>query len=291
MARRWDTEAGTARPSRAAPRRVAALLLTAFALVLPATPAAAYTDPLWKPDYKAAKAYAKSHRGDSKIIAFSLRTHMHLWNWRASETEPSASAVKVMIMTAYLRRGSVKNSDLSGDQRYNLEQMIEWSDDHATDRIFAHVHCSGLNSLAHTVGMKRFTACGDPNHPHWGRSRIDAEDQSLFLLNLEKYLPSKHRSYALSLMRHIHRGNWGIGEVHPPGWQVMFKSGWGLGTGWVDNQVALLRYRGMRIGVAVLSYHNRPDYNSGGSHPYGKRLLKGLFSRLLKGLGKNSLVE
>ena len=74
MARRWDTEAGTARPSRAAPRRVAALLLTAFALVLPATPAAAYTDPLWKPDYKAAKAYAKSHRGDSKIIAFSLRT-------------------------------------------------------------------------------------------------------------------------------------------------------------------------------------------------------------------------
>ena len=105
------------------------------------------------------------------LIAFSLRTHMHLWNWRAGETEPSASAVKVMIMTAYLRRGSVKNSDLSGDQRYNLEQMIEWSDDHATDRLFAHVHCSGLNSLAHTVGMKRFTACGDPNHPHWGRSR------------------------------------------------------------------------------------------------------------------------
>src|SRR5205085_10727465 len=100
-----------------------------------------------------------------------------------------------------------------------------------------------------------------------------------------------HRSYALSLMRHIKRGNWRIGEVHPHGWQVMFKSGWGLGTGWVDNQVALLRRGSMRIGLAVLSYHNRPDYSSGGSHPYGKRLLKGLFKRLLKGLGKNSLVE
>jgi beta-lactamase class A len=293
MARRWNTEAGTVRPTRAAPRRVAALLVTVFALALSATPAAAYTDPIWKPDYKAAKAYAKSHRGDSQIIAFSLRTHMHLWNYRASETEPSASAVKVMILTAYLRRGSVKNSDLTGDQRYNLERMIEYSDDQATDRLFRHVGRGGLYNLAHTVGMKHFSnSCSSPpSSACWGRSQIDAEDQSLFLLNLEKYLPSKHRSYALSLMRHIHRGNWGIGEVHPAGWQVMFKSGWGLGTGWVDNQVALLRYGSMRIGVAVLSYHNRPDYNSGGSHPYGKRLLKGLFQRLLKGLGKNSLVE
>ena len=96
----------------------------------------------------------------------------------------NAANIKVMILTAYLRRGDVRNRDLSGDERYNLERMIEWSDDSATWRVFGHVHCSGLDKLARTVGMRHFESCG-PNHDHWGRSRIDSDDQSLFLLNLQ----------------------------------------------------------------------------------------------------------
>ena len=91
--------------------------------------------------------------------------------------------------------------------------------------------------------------------------------------------------------------NWGIGEIHPSGWHVHFKSGWGCGTGQADNQVALLTRNGMRIGVAVLMKDVYPDENSrpGGCYnndgPYGQATLKGLFKRLLRGLGKNSLVQ
>ena len=275
---------------------VLAPILAAAALAVGATPAAAYTDPFWKPDYKAAKGYARQRHHNIRIIGFTLRTPSHTWSYHGSSDIIAFSAVKVMILTAYLRRGDVRNRDLSGDERYNLERMIEWSDDHATWRVFGHVHCSGLDKLARTVGMRHFESCG-PHHDHWGRSLIDSDDQSLFLLNLQKYLPSRHRSYALKLMETIKRGNWGIGEIHPPGWHVHYKSGWGCGTGQADNQVALVERNGMRIGLAVLMKDVYPDENSRPSGcynndgPYGQATLKGLFKRLLRGLGKNSVVQ
>ncbi len=295
MARCGNIDAGAVRPRGAAPRRLAALLVTAFALALPASPAAAYTDPFWKPDYKSAKAYANQRHHNIRIIGFTLRTPSHTWSYHGTSTVTAFSAIKVMILTAYLERGDVRNRGLSSHERYNLERMIEWSDDNATWRIFHHVHCSGLDKLARKVGMKHFSSCG-PNHDHWGRSRIDSDDQSLFLLGLERYLPSKHRSYALKLLESIKRGNWGIGEIHPSGWHVHYKSGWGCGTGQADNQVALLRRNGMHIGAAVLMQDIRPDENSrsgcySDDGPYGRATLKGLFKRLLRGLGKNSLVQ
>jgi hypothetical protein len=279
------------------PRLLAPILVT-VALAFGAAPAAAYSDPIWKPDYKAAKDYARQRHHNIRIIGFTLRTPGHTWSYHGTSTVPGFSAVKVMIMTAYLRRADVRNRDLSSGEAHDLRLMIEYSDDHAADRVFAHVHCKGLGNLARKVGMKHFTACGPPGgFRHWGQSRIESDDQSLFLRDLQRYLPSRHRSYALKLMEHIHRGNWGIGDVHPSGWTVHFKSGWGCGTGQADNQVALLTRNGMRIGVAVILGDVYPDENSrhGGCYnddgPYGQATLKGLFKRLLSGLGKNSLVQ
>ena len=288
MASRWGIGAWKA--------AILAPVLAALALALGAAPAAAYADPFWKPDYKAAKDYARQRHHNIRIIGFTLRTPSRTWSYHGTSMITAFSAIKVMILTAYLRRGDVRDRSLSSDERYNLEQMIEWSNDSATWHIFGHVHCSGLDKLARTVGMRHFESCG-PNHDHWGRSLIDSDDQSLFLRDLAKYLPSKHRSYALKLLETIKRGNWGIGEIHPSGWHVHFKSGWGCGTGQADNQVALLTRHGMRIGAAVLMKDIYPDersrpggcYNNDG--PYGQATLKGLFKRLLRGLGKNSLVQ
>ena len=65
----------------------------------------------------------------------------------------------------------------------------------------------------------------------------------------------------------------------PAGWKLYFKGGWGSGTGLIDNQVALLRRGCARVSIAVLTMHD-------GSHDYGKQTLRGIFARLLRGLGR-----
>jgi hypothetical protein len=67
--------------------------------------------------------------------------------------------------------------------------------------------------------------------------------------------------------------------VKPRGWDLYFKGGWGSGSGAVDHQVALLRKGRYRVSVAVMTTSN-------GSHAYGKQTLKGVFRRLLRGLGR-----
>ena len=63
----------------------------------------------------------------------------------------------------------------------------------------------------------------------------------------------------------------------PKGWEFYFKGGWGTGTGRVDHQVAFLEEHGRRIAVAILTEFDP-------SHSYGKRTLKGVAERLLRGL-------
>jgi hypothetical protein len=70
---------------------------------------------------------------------------------------------------------------------------------------------------------------------------------------------------------------WGIGELKLPSWRLYFKGGWGSGRGLVDHQVVLLRKGDRRIAVAVLT-------TGSPSHEYAKQTLRGVFSRLLRGL-------
>jgi hypothetical protein len=262
-----------------APLRRIAMLLVVLAIGAGAAAGAAYaaTKP-WKPDYKAARDYA--HHRQGQIIAFALRTEHHIWDYNGTSTMPSASVIKAMILTAYLNRGDVRNRDLRSKDYDMLYPMIHQSDDNATDRVFAYVGYKGLNGLAHKVGMTHFKTDG-----HWGRSSVDADDQSKFLLHIDSFLPKRHRDYALNLMENITSSQrWGVAKVKPPGWHLYFKGGWGRGTGWVDHQVALLRKGSMRIGLAILTYHDP-------SHDYGKETLRELARRLFRGLDKNSVVE
>ena len=64
----------------------------------------------------------------------------------------------------------------------------------------------------------------------------------------------------------------------PPGWHLYFKGGWGSGTGWADHPTVLLVRGDRRVAVSVLTHLD-------GSHSYGKETLRGIFSRLLDGLG------
>jgi hypothetical protein len=153
--------------------------------------------------------------------------------------------------------------------------MIRRSDNATASYIRDLVGNRGLRRLARRVGMRRFTPVAHP----WGLSRVNAADQTRFFLHLERYVPQRHRRRALRLLHSIVPSQrWGVAKVVPRHWEVYFKGGWGTGTGAVDHQVALLRRGRLRVSVAVMTTSN-------GSHAYGKATLRGVFRRLLRGLG------
>ena len=179
-----------------------------------------------------------------------------------------------MLLVAYLDQRSVAGRPLDPDDKALLSPMITWSDNDAADAVDEIVGASGLQNLAHRVGMTHFAAA----EPIWGESEITARDQTRFFLNIDRYIVARHRAYALHLLESIVPSQrWGIGQVAPKGWQLYFKGGWGSGTGLIDNQVALLTRGCSRVSIAVLTMHD-------GSHAYGKQTLKVIFHDLLRGL-------
>lgn len=178
-----------------------------------------------------------------------------------------------MLLVAYLRQPSVRDRPLAKADRDLLAPMIRWSDNVAATRVRDIVGNDGLVRLARKVGMRAFTPAAV-----WGLSRVDAADQTLFFLGIDRYVPRRHRAYALRLLSSIVPSQrWGIAQVRPPGWALYFKGGWGSGTGAVDHQVALLRRGQRRVSVAILT-------TSSPTHAYGKQTLHGIAKRLLSGL-------
>jgi beta-lactamase class A len=231
--------------------------------------AALLAPPAWTPDVAAARAYAHARPG---VIAFAVRTDDRLWGSHVDEQFPSASVLKAMLLVAYLRH--VRDRPLRASERALLTPMIRRSDNSAATTIRDRIGDAALVRLAHRVGMTRFR----PGGAIWGNSQITARDQTRFFLHIDRYVPARHRAYAMALLRTVVPSQrWGIGRVPLPGWTVYFKGGWGSGTGRVDNQVALLVKGDERVSVAVLTVDD-------GTHAAGKDTLRGLFARLRRGL-------
>ena len=228
----------------------------------------------WKPHIREAASYAATRAGG---ISFGVRTDRRLRGVGVTRTVPSASVVKPMLLVAYLRRPEVRRRRLTAGERALLGPMIRWSDNAAASQVCNIVGTGGLARLAGRVRMRRFHA----TRP-WGLSSIDVADQTRFLLHIDRYVPRRHRRYALRLLGSIVPSQrWGIARVRPRGWALYFKGGWGSGTGWADHQVALLRRGRRRLAVVIL-------ITSSPSHAYGKETLRGIAARLLLGLRPGS---
>jgi Beta-lactamase enzyme family len=230
----------------------------------------------WRPHLDAARTFVEHRSGE---VAYAVATRHRLWGYRETVQFHSASVVKAMLLVAYLRQHAADRA-LRGDERAMLEPMIQRSGNDAADWGYARVGDRGLSSLAARVGMRRFS----PGGSIWGYSLIDARDQALFFLRIDRWLPHRHRAYGMHLLASVVPSQrWGVGRVRPPGWRLYFKGGWGSGSGLVDHQVALLRRGGRRVAVAVLT-RNDPD------HEYGKRTLQGVFGRVLRSLSRSRFV-
>lgn len=248
--------------------------MTLLALAFAASPADATGRP-WRADIRAAREYAAGRLGD---VSFGVRTRTGLHGVGVERTVPSASVVKAMLLVGYLREPNVRRRELRRPDRALLEPMIRWSDNASASQVCNIVGTDGLARLARRAHMRRFR----PTRP-WGLSTIDVEDQTRFLLHIERHVPRRHRRYALRLLGSIVPSQrWGIARVRPPGWALYFKGGWGSGTGWVDHQVALLRRGRRRLAVAIL-------IASSPSHAYGIETLRGVAKRLLRGLVPGSV--
>jgi beta-lactamase class A len=229
----------------------------------------------WHPHVYAASKYAQGRAGQ---VTFAVRTPRRLYGRGVTRTVPSASVLKAMLLVSYLRRHSVRHRRLRPADRRLIVPMVRWSDNFSASVIRRIVGDRGLRGLARRAHMRRFR----PASP-WGVSRIDAADQARFLFRIDRLVPRRHRRTALRLLGSIVRPQrWGIGHERPRGWALYFKGGWGSGTGWVDHQVALLRRGRRRLSVAILTT-NSP------SHAYGKRTLRGVAARLLRGLKPSSV--
>ncbi len=229
--------------------------------------------PGWQPDVAGASDYALTRRGS---VTFAIAVPGRTWGYRENATAPSASVLKAMLLVAYLDHPSVRNRELSGADWRLLSPMVRRSDNPTATRVRSFVGARRLRLLARRAGMRDFSPA--PTRA-WGQSRISADDQARFFLRIDRYVVARHRATAMRLLETVvPRQRWGVGEVAPRGWRLYFKGGWGSGTGAVDHQVALLERGRTRVAIAVLT-------TAQGTHAYGKESLRGVFERLVRGLG------
>jgi hypothetical protein len=227
-------------------------------------------DRLYRPDMRAAIAYARTRQGD---IAFAVRTDHRFYAYRPDHVEWSASMVKSMMMVAYLDEPWVADRTLNGRDGSLLWPMITESDNDDADQVYDIIGPGALYALAARVGMESFST-----QSIWGETHVTPRGLTKFFLHIDSYVVKRHRGYAMAaLSKIVPYERWGVGEVAPRGWKLYFKGGWGSGTGLIDSQVALLRRGCSRVSAAVLTMND-------GSHTYGKETLRGLFDRLLHGV-------
>jgi hypothetical protein len=249
-----------------------AIALAAALLLTPASAGGGAAERYpWAKRIAAAERYAEDRAGRISFAVFDEEGRLR--GEHVDRVHHSASVVKAMFLVAYLREPDIRDRGLQRSDHRLLGPMIKRSDNRAANVVYGRVGDDALLELARDAGMVRF----DPD-PTWSRSEITASDQARFFYRLERYVPRRHRRYALRLLKRIvPRQRWGIPPVAPDGWVLHFKGGWSSGVepGWRVNQAALLREPPRRLALAVLT-----RYSPGKA--YGIETIEGVARRLLR---------
>jgi zinc D-Ala-D-Ala dipeptidase len=181
----------------------------------------------------------------------------------------SASLVKAMLLTAYLR--GIGNRMPDASERGSLGPMITGSSNVAADTIYYRVGDAALYSVARRAHMRRFSVAG-----YWGNAQISAEDQARFFNRIDRLIPKRSRAYARGLLSSIvPYQRWGFSRyAAAAGFRSFFKGGWrGTSAGQLVHEAALFERGERRLSMAVLTDGNP-------SHDYGTATLRGVAERL-----------
>jgi Beta-lactamase enzyme family len=198
----------------------------------------------------------------------------HMWGRHRHRTVEAVSVFKAMLLVTYLRMGSVRDRKLRDGDRHLLGPMIKVSNSTAASRVRDIVGHGRITELARDVRMKNFHVVRP-----WGASQITARDQARFFFKIKKFIPNRHKDYALWLLANVagHQ-RWGMADFvddRMRRWTSYFKGGWGSGTGRWSHQVALLEKNNRRLAIAILTEHSP-------SHAYANQTMRGVARRLLR---------
>lgn len=253
--------------------RAAKAAIVPFAcLALLAPVASASVDPPWPARIDAAERFAEGRAGTISFGVVDERGHLR--GRHTDRVHNSASVVKVMFLIAYLRQAGVRDDELTAAERDLLGPMIKRSDNQRANEVYQRVGEPALYELARDADLDHFAT-----QPTWGLTTITAGSQARFFSRIERYIPRRHRRYALRLLaRIVPSQRWGIAPAAPRGWRLHFKGGWSGRPHWRVNQVMLLRRGERRFSVAILT-RDQP------SKSYGEASIEGVARRLLRGYG------
>jgi beta-lactamase class A len=256
------------------PATITLLLAVGIMATASPCPSAAAADvgtTCWEGRVADAARYARSRPGQ---VAFAIVDPQgRVWHHRGRRRYPSRSLIKTTLLVAYLRQPGVRNRDLTAWEDRNLAAMIRRSDNDATNALLAGMSRRAIGRAVRATGQRDFRL----ELPVWGNSQTSAIDQVRMYWRLDRALPDRHRGYARRQLRSVVPSQrWGIPSAVPGDWTVMFKGGWGSGTGAMTGQAGRLERNGELMAIAVLARHSP-------NQTVAIRTLRGVSRRLLRG--------
>jgi hypothetical protein len=226
--------------------------LLAAVLLLVVVPAAANAESAcWKRRVAAADAVARSRAGDVTFAVIDTRGHLH--GRRYTTPVRGVSTIKSLLLLTFLRQPSVRHRSLTSAERSLLDRMIRYSDNGAAGTMIGRLGEGQIEAEARRIGLRSFQLI----HGFWGLSPTSARDQAVLFRHLDQNLPKRHRTYARRLFSSIvSYQRWGVPRAAPRGYRVLFKGGWGYGTGKATHQGARIERGATVLGVGITTFGN-----------------------------------
>jgi hypothetical protein len=228
-------------------------------LVLVLVPAAAHgRSACWTKRVARADAVARSRAGDVTFAVIDNAGHLH--GRRYGRPVRGVSTIKSLLLLTFLHQSSVRRRPLTGAEKDLLTRMITVSDNGAASTMIARLGRTKIEAEARHIGMRSFHLVSG----FWGLSPTTARDQAVLFRRLDGNLPRRHRTFARRLFASIvSYQRWGVPRGAPRGWRVLFKGGWGYGTGKAVHQGARLERHGTVLGLGITTFGNSgTDYGA-----------------------------
>ncbi|KYH44444.1 serine hydrolase [Branchiibius sp. NY16-3462-2] len=215
-------------------------------------------------------------------LGFSLHDHRTgVYLHYLPQKNETASSVKVLVLAATLRIAAEHKRSLTASQRALATQMIEYSDNNATTRLF---RAAGYKNVQRVAGL--FGLSGTTINPAWGISTTTPADWVTLMDHVVRgstVLSPADRAYIRSLMSRVTpTQRWGV--ANPPvtaATVALTKNGWLPYKGvWRVNSMGYLEGQGRKYTLAMLS-------RSPKGFDYGVQTLNGLSTTLFTALGKH----
>lgn len=213
------------------------------------------------------EAIAREQEADFAVAVQDLRTGT-AFSHNAHERFPTASVVKLSILTMLLLSAREEGRDLTGAEQAQVAEMIRHSDNDVTDGLYSRIgFTDGFRQGARTLG---FTGTEPDPRGVWGATTTTAADQMRLLRALYcdgGPLTRSEQEYARGLMESVAPEQaWGVSASAGPRDTVGLKNGWNPrednGGLWTVNSVGYVAGPEREYLIAVMA-DGHPDYATG----------------------------